>query len=283
MSVDFKIADSCKNPLCTNVLTSRAEVKSGKCLLCSEKGQIVVWFSCGAASAVAAKLTISKYSEWYNVRVVNNPVKEEDEDNRRFLRDCEKWLGVEIESCANPKFQDNSCVSVWDKRRFMSGPKGAPCTYELKKKARQIWEKDNPHDYLVLGFTVDEKKRHESFKLKERDNILPVLIDANLAKQDCFEIIRDAGIELPRIYKLGYPNANCIGCVKATSPTYWNHVRKVHPEIFKQRAEQSKHIGARLVQVKGKRLFLDELDPSVKGREMKNLKLVDCGIFCEEK
>ena len=57
---------------------------------------IVVWFSCGVASAVAAKLTIEKYST-QEVRVVNSPVIEEDLDNVRFLNDVEKWLGVEIE------------------------------------------------------------------------------------------------------------------------------------------------------------------------------------------
>ena len=84
------------------------------------------------------------------------------------------------------------------------------------------------------------------------------------------------------MYKLGYPNANCIGCVKATSPTYWNHVRKVHPEVFEARAEQSKRIGVKLVQYKKQRLFLDELDPNAKGRPLKNYSF-ECGIFCEEK
>ena len=38
---------------------------------------IVVWFSCGATSAVAAKVTIEKYGKDNNVRIVNNPIKEE--------------------------------------------------------------------------------------------------------------------------------------------------------------------------------------------------------------
>ena len=45
---------------------------------------IAVWFSCGAASAVAAKKTIEKYGESHNVIVVNNLVVNEHEDNRRF-------------------------------------------------------------------------------------------------------------------------------------------------------------------------------------------------------
>jgi len=91
----------------------------------------------------------------------------------------------------------------------------------------------------------------------------------------------EEGIEPPRVYRLGYPNANCIGCVKASSPTYWNHVRKQHPEVFKQREETSKKLGAKLVILKGKRIPLHELPADAKGHNLKGMKF-DCGIFCEE-
>lgn len=243
---------------------------------------IIVWFSCGAASAVAAKKTLEQYGWCNRVRVVNNPIAEEDPDNRRFLKDVETWLGVEIESAVSDKYPSQSCKDVWAARKFMSGPDGAPCTLELKKEARRLWETRNRCDYLVLGFTADEQKRSENFKRAERTNLLPVLINAGITKADCFQIITDAGILLPEVYRRGYPNANCIGCVKATSPTYWNHVRKMHPEVFQERACQSREIGAKLVRVKGERIFLDELDPAAKGRSMKGLDF-ECGIFCEEK
>lgn len=239
---------------------------------------VVVWFSCGAASAVAAKLTLEKYP---NVRVVNNPVAEEDPDNRRFLLDVQEWLGVEIEQATNMNFPAASCVEVWDQWRFMSGTRGAPCTNVLKKEARRQWETRNRPDWHVLGFTVEEKHRHDRFVANERPNSLPILIDAELTKQDCMSMLLAAGIKPPAIYSRGYPNANCIGCVKATSPTYWNHVRRDSPEVFEERARQSRDIGARLVRVSGERIFLDELDPNAVGRPMKTMTM-DCGIFCEE-
>lgn len=242
---------------------------------------IVVWFSCGAASAVAAYETLKRYGKSNSIRVVNNPVAEEHEDNRRFLHDVEKWLGIEIETATNPKYPDASCQSVWERRRYMSGVSGAPCTLELKKRARQNWENENPHDWMVLGFTADERDRHERFSLTERENILPVLIDAGLTKSDCFRLILKAGLELPAIYRMGFPNANCVGCVKATSPTYWNTVRKHFPGEFQKRAELSRDIGARLVRVKGERIFLDELSPDATGQPLKDtLADVECGIFC---
>ena len=243
---------------------------------------IVVWFSCGAASAVAAQRTIEKYGSFCNVRVVNNPVKEEDDDNRRFLLDIEQWLGIDIEIAINPSFPECSAEEVWSRAKFMSSPFGAPCTKELKKKARQVWEQNNHADWHVLGFTSEEQDRYDRFTLTERNNVLPVLIDDIITKQTCVYMLEEAGIALPRIYQLGYPNANCIGCVKATSATYWNHVRKVHPDVFNRRASQSREIGAKLVRWKGERMFLDELPESAKGNSMKNLTF-ECGIFCEEK
>lgn len=240
---------------------------------------IAVWFSCGAASAVAAKKTIEQYGDSCWIRVINNPVVEEDEDNQRFLNDVEKWLGVEIETATNNKYQSCSAVDVWAKRKFMSGVAGAPCTIELKKMARQQYEMDNDIDWHVLGFVAEEKRRFCNFQQKERNNTLPVLIEHEISKADCYQIIQEAGIDLPRIYKQGYPNANCIGCVKATSPTYWNHVRKMHPTQFQERAEQSRELGAKLVRVNNKRIYLDELSPDAIGRPMKNLDF-ECGIFC---
>jgi 3'-phosphoadenosine 5'-phosphosulfate sulfotransferase (PAPS reductase)/FAD synthetase len=242
---------------------------------------IAVWFSCGAASAAAAKLTLERFGGEHEVRVVNNPVAEEHSDNLRFLRDVEAWLGVPIETAVNSKYPEGRCADVWRDRRYMSGVDGAPCTVVLKKQARQEWETLHKPDWHVLGFTADEKKRHDRFVLTERDNVLPVLIDAGMTKQDCADMIHAAGLRLPEAYALGLPNANCLGCVKATSPTYWNLIRKVAPEAFEERARQSREIGARLVRVKGERIFLDELDPAACGAPLKTMQ-IECGIFCEE-
>lgn len=242
------------------------------------KETIAVWFSCGAASAVAAKKTIEQYGETHNVIVVNNPVANEHEDNTRFLKDVEKWIGQEIRFATNPDFPSCDIVDVFEKRKYISGVAGAPCTKLLKKEARYHFEKTNVIDWHVLGFTVDEKARHERFSKFERGNTIPVLIDLNLTKGSCFDILLDAGIKLPEIYKLGFPNANCIGCVKSQSPTYWNLVREKFPEVFEQRAEQSRRIGCKLVKYKMKRIFLDELEPTAKGGKIKSW---ECGIFCD--
>jgi 3'-phosphoadenosine 5'-phosphosulfate sulfotransferase (PAPS reductase)/FAD synthetase len=240
-------------------------------------GTTAVWFSCGAASAVALKTTIEQYPE-YKVVALNNPVDEELPDNRRFLDDVSNWLNIEIQNVQNTKYGSTSAVDVWTRESYMSNPSGAPCTRILKQDARKQWEKENQFDDRVLGFTADEQQRHDDY-VERGTSLLPVLIDAGITKGECYRIIQDAGIELPESYRLGYPNANCIGCVKASSPTYWNHVRKVHPDVFEQRAVQSYDLGARLVRVKGERIFLKDLDSKAVGRPMKDMNF-ECGIFC---
>lgn len=243
------------------------------------KQTIAVWFSCGAASAVAAKLTVEKYGKTHNVLIVNNPIQEEDSDNQRFLNDVEKWIGVPILYAKNTKIGTISAVDVWEKRKFMSNRYGAPCTLVLKKEARYEFECTHEIDWHVLGFTVDEKHRHDRFTMFERSNVLPILIDTGLTKTMCFDMLIQAGIKLPEVYKF-MPNANCLGCVKSSSPTYWNAIRKHRPEIFKQRAEQSRRLGVKLVIYKGKRIYLDELPENAKGGK---IAIYECGIFCDTK
>ena len=251
---------------------------------------IVCWFSCGAASACAAKLAIAKYGK-DNIRIVNNPVINEHEDNRRFLQDCEKWLGVKIESAINPCFKECDITKVFEEYGLISTPHFAPCTLELKQMARQQWERDNHFDRdtdtIIMGYTVEETNRQANFNKSEKNKGYRLecpLIDAGWDKHRCFNEIEMAGIRLPEIYtKYQFPNANCIGCVKSGSVWYWQLVRKMFPDVFQQRAEQSRRLGCRLVDLgaghEPRHIFLDELPESAAGRKPKSC-YVECGIFC---
>ncbi|KAI3478161.1 hypothetical protein L1887_59952 [Cichorium endivia] len=66
---------------------------------------------------------------------------------------------------------------------------------------------------MVFGYTVEEADRLEDFRDRNPDRpVLAPLIDAGLSKEDCKAMILRAGIELPLMYRMGYDNANCIGC-----------------------------------------------------------------------
>ena len=95
--------------------------------------RVIVWFSCGAASAVAAKLAVEKYGGRVCV-VYCNLLKDEHEDNMRFLRDVEHWIGLPITVIGSAKYE--SVDDVFEDTRYMSGVKGARCTQEMKRIPR---------------------------------------------------------------------------------------------------------------------------------------------------
>jgi hypothetical protein len=217
--------------------------------------QTIAWFSCGVASAVAAKLALQSNE---HTRVVYcDTMVTEHSDNQRFFNAVEKWLGVPITVISSSKFRDVD--EVFEKVRYMSGPKGARCTVEMKKVPRFEYQRHD--DVHVFGYTVEEKKRIKRFKDANPELLTwwP-LMDRGLTKDDCKNIIEiGAGIKLPAMYALGFKNNNCLGCVKASSPKYWNMVRTHFPEVFERRAKQSRELGCRLTRQDGVRIFLDEL------------------------
>lgn len=237
------------------------------------QGRVLVWFSCGAASAVAAKLAVDKYRG--GCEIVNcNTLQDEHEDNPRFMRDVEQWIGQPIKQISSPLY--STVDEVAEKTRYMSGPDGARCTAELKKKPRMAYQW--PEDTHIFGLTVDERRRIEDFEWNNPELKLEwILRDNGITKRACYQIISAAGIELPAMYRLGYHNNNCKGCLKATSAGYWNKVRVDFPDVFAQRAMRSRELGVRLVQLKKERIFLDELPEGVgkyKGEDL------SCGPAC---
>ena len=235
--------------------------------------RIVSWFSCGAASAVATKLAIKQYGK--DVVVARCVVREEHPDNDRFAKDCEDWIGVPVLNLINEKF-DGSIYSVFEKRKYISGHAGAPCTVELKKEVRKKFEL--PTDTQVFGYCAEEQDRWDSFIDANNINAVAPLNDRGLEHSDCLAIVKQAGIELPVMYKLGYQHNNCIGCVKAQGMGYWNKIRDDFPEQFDRMAKFSRALGVTLIKDNKTRIFLDELQRG-KGNYQEEPE-IQCGIFC---
>lgn len=232
--------------------------------------RLVCWFSCGAASAVATKLAIADNAGKLPLIVAYTEVKEEHPDNKRFLKECEEWFGQKIEILGND-FYDRSIYRVFEKN-YMRTPKGAPCTRALKKQVRQKFEQ--PGDRQVFGYTVEEQARLDRFIDANNDvDIWAPLIDKNLNKGDCLAMLQNAGIELPMMYKLGYNNNNCIGCVKG-GMGYWNKIKIDFPEVFDRMAKLERFKG----QTVFKDRYLDELKPT-DGHYPKEPS-IECSIFC---
>jgi hypothetical protein len=215
----------------------------------------VRWFSCGAASAVATKLDLDQHPGGV---VAYCATGAEDADNERFLTDCERWFGVPVIRLQNPDFADT--WAVWQKRRYMSGIAGAPCTSELKISPRLAFQQ--PGDVHVFGYTADgpDVKRAANFRANYPDLTMETpLIERGINKAGCLAIVESHGLRLPRVYAMGFHNANCIPCVKATSPDYWSLIRQEFPAEFARAATLSREIGCRLARLKDERVFIDEI------------------------
>lgn len=252
--------------------------------------RIISWFSHGAASAVASKLAIEQLSKDNEVLIVNCDTRpSEHPDNYRFSEDCERWFGQKIVFIRNDKY--NTVDDVFERERYMSGQYGARCTTEVKKVPRFAFQ--HPDDIHIWGFTAGERKRMRDFEKNNPElNLNWILAKNKITHQRCLEILDEAGIKRPAMYEMfdaedrarfkvnGFDNNNCPGCVKSSSPWYWDMIRKYFPDVFKRRCEQSRSIGCRLVELgHHKRIFLDEL-PAGPFKKYKKKERISCGPDC---
>lgn len=233
-------------------------------------------FSCGVASAVATKLALEKFPD---LRIYYCETHSEHPDNKRFLNDCQRWFGSPVQSVESKVYEDT--WDVFKRTRFLSSPKGARCTSELKRiPAQEFWSIGTIE---VFGYTADEQARVDRFRLQNEERIIVCpLIDNGLTKADCFSVIKDAGIEIPMMYKLGFRNNNCIACVKARDNiSYWKRIRKYFPKEFKRMAAMERELEFPLNRVtknkKRETIFLDEIP---EGDPAGTDKSVSCGIVC---
>ena len=230
---------------------------------------VISWFSAGVSSAVATKLALKKYPD---TKIIYIHIDDQESDTMRFIKDCEKWFDKKIEILQSDlKTVENACM----KAGFVNSPYGASCTRLLKKRVRKIWESDyNVEKTYIWGFDLQEKNRAERIvETMNMDNHYFPLIENDVTKENAHGILKKAGIKRPYMYELGYPNNNCIGCIKG-GMGYWNKIRIDFPGIFKKRAEMERKIGG--TALKGQ--YLDELDPR-RGRGQKVI-VEDCGLFC---
>ena len=228
--------------------------------------RIVCWYSSGIASAVATKLMID---DGYDVVIVKTETNSEHPDNARFDAKCEELFGRPIMYLHNDKYDDT--WDVFQKTKYLVGPKGARCTTELKKKVRQAFQQDG--DLQVFGYTADEEDRAKALIHNNPEiNIKCPLIERGWSKAMCFDYFNQFGIKRPEMYSLGFNNNNCIGCVKG-GIGYWNRIRQKFPDVFDRMAKLEREIGIACCKTwkgnfdeEGNKLyepiFLDELPPN---------------------
>lgn len=197
--------------------------------------RIIGWWSGGVTSAVACRLCLDLFDP-EEVEIIGIDTHNEDEDTYRFKTDCEAWYGKHITFITNPRF--NSIEEVWLKYRTLNVANGAVCSSQLKTMVRRQWQQDNDYTSQAFGFDIDECRRARAMAANHPDAkpIFPLLM-YGLSKKECIKIVESAGLEIPRMYRLGFHNNNCFrtGCVQG-GIGYWQKICREYPDKFDRMA-----------------------------------------------
>ena len=204
-------------------------------------------------------------------------IDDQHKDSMRFIKDIEKAIGKNVEILRSEQYKTvEECVLSFGGFRNPYNS-FAPCTNWLKKRVRKKWESEHQNYDLtyVWGFDLKEKNRAErTIEANPQAKHEFPLIDKNLSKEEVHGLFeRTFDFKRPLMYDLGYPNNNCIGCVKG-GMGYWDRIRKDFPEVFEARSILERKVGYSIL----KDCYLDELDPN---RGNMNTEIFpDCGIMC---
>lgn len=204
----------------------------------SKSSDIICWFSGGITSAVACKIAIDKYGV-DNCIVIMLDTENEHKDSYRFLEDCSKWYGKTIHLLKSDSYKN--IQETWYRHKSLNTATGAICSYMLKRRVREKWEKENDYTHQVFGFEFDNKEMNRAKSLElNHSHTRPIfpLIEEKLNKSDCLKVVEKAGIKIPEAYSMGFQNNNCLktGCVQG-GIGYWKKIQTEMPEVFEQMAQ----------------------------------------------
>lgn len=197
----------------------------------------VVMFSGGAGSWAAAK-RVAEQRGTGDLTLLFADTLMEDEDLYRFLDEAAANVGGQLVKVA----EGRDPWQVFFDRRFLGNTRVDPCSEELKRNFLRRWLEEHcaPQDTVVyLGFDWTEPHR----MARAARHWVPWRMEAPLMhpphrlKED---LLAEAGIEPPLLYRLGFPHNNCGGfCIKA-GHTHFKHLLRVMPDryAYHERREQ---------------------------------------------
>lgn len=176
----------------------------------------LVMFSGGIGSWYAAK-RVAELRGTKNLYLIFADTMMEDEDLYRFIEEAAKDVGgtlVKIAEGRNP-------WQVFFDSRYLGNSRIDPCSRVLKREFIRKYLNDNfnPNTSIVyLGIDWTEIHRYE----KAKGYWKPWVVEAPLcqrplvSKPEMLAELERVGIEIPRLYKMGFSHNNCGGfCVKA--------------------------------------------------------------------
>jgi hypothetical protein len=157
-------------------------------------------------------------------------VKNEDLDTYRFLVEGAEYLDIElIRDCDGRDIWD-----VFEDRSYQGNNRVPICSLILKIQQRVNWLKENCEAGidLVIGFDWSEIHRVERAIEKEKfANIIAPLVNDLRDKKDVYEELKNPP-ELPELYEMGFPHANCGGACVQAGLGQWELLLRKRPERY---------------------------------------------------
>jgi hypothetical protein len=178
----------------------------------------IVSFSTGLSSAITVERVINRYGP-ENTHIVFMDTQVEDEDNYRFMDDCQTRWDSEIITLADGR----TPRQVAEDKQIIPNQKVAPCTFELKIGVFRNWLKSAEFKSVTIhiGYDIFEAHRCEPTRRNYEAEGWAVdfpLLWKPIEHRPYSQVVRDDwGIEPPRTYAMGFSHANCLRmlCFKA--------------------------------------------------------------------
>ncbi len=202
----------------------------------------IVFYSGGIVSWMTAKRVIEKYGK-ENVILLFADTLIEDVDLYRFIDDTVAEMGVKFYRVADGR----TPWEVYKDSNFLGNNQKAPCSYVLKQRVSEDWVIDNfSPDECVLYLGIDWSESHRKIapvkKWHPYTVQFPMCEPPFMDKSDMFKELEKIGIEVPRLYKMGFSHNNCGAfCCKAGQGHFAKLLKEL-PNKFKEVEEKEQEV-----------------------------------------
>jgi len=203
----------------------------------------IVFYSGGIGSYFTAKRVIDKVGS-EDVELLFTDTLIEDEDLYRFIEESAMKLGVKLVKIADGRTPWEVAKDV----RFIPNSRIAQCSHILKQKTAEKYIKENysPDDcilYLGIDWTEEHRKKAPIKNWSPYKVEFPMTKKPYLAKGEMLRILKEEdGIEIPRLYKLGFSHNNCGGFCFRAGIAHFKNLLEQMPERYDEHAKKEEEI-----------------------------------------
>lgn len=205
----------------------------------------VVMFSGGVGSWAAASRVPRESGD--RLTLLFTDTKIEDEDLYRFLPEAAANVGGELVVIADGR----TPWEVFDDERFIGNTRADPCSKILKRNLARKWVEGNcDADDTRVYFGISWEESHRWPTIEERwkpwATDAPLMHPPHYMKHRLMQRLRDAGIEPPRLYGLGFPHNNCGGFCTKAGQAHFRLLLKTMPDRYVHHEEQEQRLREKL-------------------------------------